>query len=134
VFCADLVRHLDLKLTIEFVEASSYGQSSDTSGNVQIKRDFDVDISGKHVLLVEDIIDTGLTLSRLHDMLMVRRPATLTLCTLLDKPDRRTVDMHPDYCGFVIPDEFAVGYGLDYAGHYRNLPDICVLDASVYTK
>ncbi len=132
VFCADLVRHLDLKLTIEFLEASSYGKSSDTSGNVQIKRDFDVDISGKHVLLVEDIVDTGLTLRRLKDMLLVRQPESLSICTLLDKPSRRKVGIHADYLGFTIPDEFVVGYGLDYAGCYRNLPDLCVLDASVY--
>ena len=134
VFCADLVRHLDLPLAIEFVEASSYGQSSDTSGNVQIKRDFDVDISGKHVLLVEDIVDTGLTLKRLKDMLLVRQPETLSICALLDKPSRRTVDLKPDYLGFTIPDEFVVGYGLDYAGRYRNLPDLCILDKSVYAK
>jgi len=134
VFCADLVRQLDLKLTIEFVEASSYGQSSDTSGNVQIKRDFDVDISGRHVLLVEDIVDTGLTLKRLKDMLLVRQPSTLSICTLLDKPSRRKVDMRADYLGFTIPDEFVVGYGLDYAGRYRNLPDLCVLEPYVYAK
>lgn len=134
VFCADLVRQLDLKLSIEFLEASSYGQSSNTSGNVQIRRDLGEDISGKHVLLVEDIVDTGLTLSRLRDMLLVRRPASLKICTLLDKPSRREVDIPVDYLGFSIPDEFVVGYGLDYAGCYRNLPDICVLDASVYQK
>ncbi len=134
VFCADLVRHLDLDVSIEFLEASSYGNGSSNSGNVQIRRDFDVDISGKHVLLVEDIVDTGLTLSRLREMLLTRQPGTLKICTLLDKPERRRVKMHPDYCGFIIPDEFAVGYGLDYAGRYRNLKDICVLDASVYAK
>ncbi len=134
VFCADLVRHLDFDLSIEFLEASSYGQSSNTSGNVQILRDFEVDISGKHVLLVEDIVDTGLTLSRLKAMMQTRQPATLKICTLLDKPDRRKVEMQPDYCGFTIPDEFVVGYGLDYAGRYRNLKDICILDACVYAK
>lgn len=134
VFCADLVRHLDLPLTLEFVEASSYGHSSDTSGNVQIRRDFDIDIGGRNVLLVEDIVDTGLTLQRLRDMLMVRRPKSLRICTLLDKPDRRRVDMKADYCGFTIPDEFVVGYGLDYAGYYRGLGDICVLSPSVYAR
>jgi hypoxanthine phosphoribosyltransferase len=134
MFCADLVRHLDLPLTLEFLEASSYGYSSRTSGNVQIRRDFDVDIGNKNVLLVEDIVDTGLTLLRLREMLMVRKPKSLRICTLLDKPERRKVEMQPDYLGFTIPDEFVVGYGLDYAGHYRSLKDICVLDASVYTK
>jgi hypoxanthine phosphoribosyltransferase len=134
VFCADLIRHLDLDLTVEFLEASSYGSSSENSGNVQIRRDFEVDISGRNVLLVEDIVDTGLTLSRLRDMIQIRQPASLKICALLDKPDRRKVFLLPDYLGFTIPDEFVVGYGLDYAGHYRNLKDICILEASVYTN
>lgn len=134
VFCADLVRELSMPMTIEFLVASSYGAQSQSSGNVQIKKDFETDISGKHVLLVEDIVDSGLTLSRLKEMLMVRQPASLKICTLLNKPARRKVELVADYCGFDIPDEFVVGYGLDYAGHYRNLKDICILDESVYAN
>lgn len=134
VFCADLVRELSMTMTIEFLVASSYGVQSKTSGNVQIKKDFETDISGKHVLLVEDIVDSGLTLSRLKEMLLVRQPASLKICTLLNKPARRKVDLVADYCGFDIPDEFVVGYGLDYAGRYRNLKDICILDESVYAN
>ena len=134
VFCADLVRELSMPMTIEFLVASSYGAQSQSSGNVQIKKDFETDISGKHVLLVEDIVDSGLTLSRLKEMLMVRQPASLKICTLLNNPARRKVELVADYCGFDIPDEFVVGYGLDYAGHYRNLKDICILDESVYAN
>lgn len=134
VFCADLVRELSMPMTIEFLVASSYGAQSQSSGNVQIKKDFETDIGGKHVLLVEDIVDSGLTLSRLKEMLMVRQPASLKICTLLNKPARRKVELVADYCGFDIPDEFVVGYGLDYAGHYRNLKDICILDESVYAN
>ena len=94
--------------------------------------DFEVDISGKHVLLVEDIIDTGLTLSRLRQMLGVRNPASLKIVTLLDKPERRRVDITPDYCGFTIPDKFVVGYGLDYNNLYRNLPEVCILKEELY--
>ena len=129
---ADLARHIDVPMTIEFLSASSYAKGTETTGNVQIRQDFEVDISGKHVLLVEDIIDTGLTLSRLRQMLGVRNPASLKIVTLLDKPERRRVDITPDYCGFTIPDKFVVGYGLDYNNLYRNLPEVCILKEELY--
>ena len=121
-----------MPMTIEFLSASSYAKGTETTGNVQIRQDFEVDISGKHVLLVEDIIDTGLTLSRLRQMLGVRNPASLKIVTLLDKPERRRVDITPDYCGFTIPDKFVVGYGLDYNNLYRNLPEVCILKEELY--
>ena len=130
IFVADLARHMPM--TIEFLSASSYAKGTETTGNVQIRQDFEVDISGKHVLLVEDIIDTGLTLSRLRQMLGVRNPASLKIVTLLDKPERRRVDITPDYCGFTIPDKFVVGYGLDYNNLYRNLPEVCILKEELY--
>lgn len=132
IFSADLARHIDVPMTIEFLSASSYAKGTETTGNVQIRQDFEVDISGKHVLLVEDIIDTGLTLSRLRQMLGVRNPASLKIVTLLDKPERRRVDITPDYCGFTIPDKFVVGYGLDYNNLYRNLPEVCILKEELY--
>lgn len=132
IFSADLARHIDLPMTVEFLSASSYTHGTESTGNVQIRQDFEIDIAGKHVLLVEDIMDTGLTLSRLRQMLSVRKPASLKIVTLLDKPERRRVDIAPDYCGFEIPDKFVVGYGLDYNDHYRNLPDVCVLKEEMY--
>lgn len=132
IFAADLARHIDVPMTIEFLSASSYAKGTEITGNVQIRQDFEVDISGKHVLLVEDIIDTGLTLSRLRQMLGVRNPASLKIVTLLDKPERRRVDITPDYCGFTIPDKFVVGYGLDYNNLYRNLPEVCILKEELY--
>ncbi|MBQ6692012.1 MAG: hypoxanthine phosphoribosyltransferase [Clostridia bacterium] len=133
VFCADLVRALTVPATIEFLSASSYGKASVSSGNVQIKSDFEVDIHDKNVLLVEDIMDSGLTLNRLKEMLQVRQPRSLKIVALLDKPERRRVDLQADYIGFTIPDEFVVGYGLDYASQYRQLPDIGVLKPEIYT-
>jgi hypoxanthine phosphoribosyltransferase len=129
IFMSDLVRSLDRSLDarMDFIAVSSYGNASTSSGAVKMIKDMDTHIEGKNVILVEDIMDTGLTLSYLREMLMARGPETLKTCVLLEKPDRKKVDFIMDYRGFTIPDEFVVGYGLDYAGKWRNLPDIwCV--------
>ncbi|RDV83661.1 hypoxanthine phosphoribosyltransferase [Ammonifex thiophilus] len=132
IFLADLVRKLPFPVEIDFLAVSSYGKSSVSSGVVRITKDLDYDITGKRILLVEDIVDTGLTLNYLLGHLKSRQPQLLKVCVLLDKPERRKVPVQVDYVGFTIPDEFVVGYGLDYAGRYRNLPDICVLKREVY--
>lgn len=134
IFFADLIREIDLPVQTDFMAISSYGSATKSSGVVRILKDLDKDIVGKHVLVVEDIIDSGLTLSFLRENLLSRGAASLKICTLLDKPDRRKVDLHVDYAGFQIPDEFVVGYGLDYAEIYRNLPDIGVLRPEIYEK
>ncbi len=126
VFFADLIRMLDIPVEVDTIVASSYGAGMTTSGSVRISKDIKYDISGKHVILVEDIIDTGVTLKTLTKMLETRAPESLRVCSLLDKPSRRKVDFEGDYVGFKIPDEFVVGYGLDYAEQYRNLPEVCV--------
>ena len=131
VFMADLVRHSDFPLTLDFMAASSY-HGAQSSGKVNIQLDLHDDIAGRDVLLVEDILDTGNTLSKLVAELRSRNPASLKLCVLLDKPDRRTQPIQADYVGFTIPDAFVVGYGLDYEQQYRNLPYIGVLKPSVY--
>ncbi len=125
-FLTDLVRHMPgtLDVRVDFMSVSSYGDDTKSSGTVRILRDIGSDIEGKHVLLVEDIIDTGLTLSYLLELLRTRRPASLRTCVLLDKNARREVPVPIDYCGFAIPDAFVVGYGLDCAGKWRHLPDI----------
>ena len=128
MFFADLVRQINVPLNIDFMVASSYGSGTETSGSVKIKKDLDVDIKGRHVLLVEDIIDSGRTLSYLMDILGKRNPRSLRLCTLLDKPERRVTPVEVDYTCFNIPDEFVVGYGLDYAQKYRNLPFIGIVE------
>ena len=132
VFMADLSRSLDILCRVDFMSVSSYGAGTTSSGQVQITKDLSEDITGRHVIVVEDILDSGNTLSYLLNILEHRHPASIRLCTLLDKPDRRTkpVDLH--YCGFTIPDAFVVGYGLDYAEKYRNLPYIGVLKPEVY--
>ncbi len=132
MFFADLTRNINIPLNIDFMVASSYGNGTETSGKVNIKKDLSVDIKGRHVLLVEDIIDSGVTMSQLMEVLQQREPASLKLCALLSKPSRRQIDVKIDYCGFEIPDEFVVGYGLDYAEKYRNLPVIGVLKPEVY--
>lgn len=132
IFMSDLIRRLTIPLSIDYVAVSSYGRSTDSSGVVRIVKDLDEPIEGRHVLVVEDIVDTGLTLRYLLDNLQSRGPQLVAVCVLLDKPSRRKVDIKPDYCGFEIPDEFVVGYGLDYAENYRNMPFIGVLDRSVY--
>jgi hypoxanthine phosphoribosyltransferase len=127
VFLSDLMRHLELPCEIDFMDISSYGTGTQTSGVVRILKDLEEDITGRHVLIIEDIIDTGLTLSYLRRMLLQRGPASLEICALLSKPSRRQVDLSVKYLGFEVPDEFVIGYGIDYAGAYRNLPDIRAL-------
>jgi hypoxanthine phosphoribosyltransferase len=134
VVMGDLMRCIDLPCEIDFMDISSYGSGSSSSGVVRILKDLDEDISGRHVLIVEDIIDTGLTLSYLRRSLLARKPASLETFALLTKPSRRSVEFDVKYLGFEVPDEFVVGYGLDYAGSYRNLPDICVLKEEVFGK
>ena len=124
VFLSDLMRHLQMPCEIDFMEVSSYGAGTQSSGVVRILKDLEEDITGRHVLLVEDIIDTGLTLSYLRRALLQREPASLEICALLSKPSRRQVDLRVRYLGFEVPDEFVIGYGIDFAGAYRNLPDI----------
>lgn len=132
IFMADLVRQLELPLSLDFLSASSYGAGTVSSGKVNIRLDLQEDIAGRDVLLVEDILDTGNTLSKLVAELQGRGPASLKLCVLLDKPDRRTKPIQADYVGFTIPDAFVVGCGLDYDQRYRNLPYIGILKPSVY--
>ena len=122
-FTAELAKHIKLPTIIDFMSVSSYGSGTVSSGNIKIKKDLEESIEGENVIIVEDIIDSGNTLSRLMKIFEARKPKSITLCTLLDKPDRRVVDdVNVDYTGFVIPDEFVVGYGLDYDQRYRNLP------------
>lgn len=130
LFMSDLMRVIPIPVACDFVAISSYGMETHTSGIVRLIKDLDAEISGRHVLVVEDIVDTGLTLSYLLDILRARHPTSLKVCTLLQKPARKKVDVPLDYCGFTIPDEFVVGYGLDYAEKYRNLPFIGVLKMS----
>ena len=127
IVLGDLMRNIDLPCEIDFMDISSYGTGTSSSGVVRILKDLEEDITGRHVLIVEDIIDTGLTLSYLRRSLLARRPASLEVCALLTKPSRRRVELDVKYIGFEVPDEFVVGYGLDYAGAYRNLPDIRAL-------
>lgn len=127
IFLSDLAREIDLDLTVDFISVSSYGDSTQSSGVVRIIKDIDSDITGKHVLLVEDLIDTGLTLKYLKELFNTKGCASVKLAAIMDKPDRRKVDLHVDYVGIEIPDEFVVGYGLDYAGKYRNLPEVYVI-------
>jgi hypoxanthine phosphoribosyltransferase len=134
VFLSDLMRHLQLPCEIDFMDISSYGTGTQSSGVVRILKDLEEDITGRHVLIVEDIVDTGLTLSYLLRSLQARKPASLEICALLTKPSRRRVELDIKYLGFEVPDEFVVGYGLDFAGAYRNLPDICVLKPEVFAK
>lgn len=121
MFMADLVREINLPVEVEFMTTSSYGSDMTTNHDVKISKDLDGDIRGRHVLIVEDIIDTGYTLQKVRDILNLREPASLQICTLLDKPSRREVEVPVQWVGFTIPDEFVVGYGIDYAQCYRNL-------------
>jgi hypoxanthine phosphoribosyltransferase len=132
VFCADLVRELDSPVKMEFMVLSSYGASSVSTGAVRIQYDLEEDIEGKNVLIVEDIVDTGLTLNYLTNTLRSRNPKTLKVCCLFDKPYRRKADFIPDYIGFKVPDVFIVGYGLDYAEKYRNLKYAGELKTDIY--
>ncbi|TCN81389.1 hypoxanthine phosphoribosyltransferase [Shewanella fodinae] len=124
VFMADLCRRIKGHVEIDFMSVSSYGNTMTSSRDVKILKDVQSDIAGRHVLIVEDLIDSGNTLNKVREMLRLRDPKSLALCTLLDKPDRREVDVPVDFVGFTIPDEFVVGYGIDYAEQYRNLPYI----------
>ncbi len=134
VFMADLLRSVDVRCTMDFMAVSSYGAGTTTTGAVKINKDLSQDIEGRHVVIVEDILDSGVTLSYLVNYLSVRKPASIKLVTLLDKPARRKADIRADYKGFEVPDAFVVGYGLDYAEEYRNLPYIGVLKPKVYSK
>lgn len=128
IFLADLVRAVRLeRMQMNFMMVSSYGSGTRSSGNITIKKDLDIDLAGKHVLIVEDIIDSGNTLTYLKKYLANRQAASVKVCTILDKPSRRETDLVPDYRGFEIPDAFVVGYGLDYDERFRELPDLCIL-------
>ena len=127
IFLADLLRELKLSVSVDFIAVSSYGKGSLPSGEVRITKDLDQSIEGLNVLIVEDILDTGLTLNYLFRILQSRKPKSLRIAALLDKPARRVKEVPVDYIGFKIPDEFVVGYGLDYGERYRNLPDVCVV-------
>jgi hypoxanthine phosphoribosyltransferase len=127
-FLSDLMRHLEVNCEVDFMAVSSYGSSTDSSGIVRILKDLDAPIEGRDVLIVEDIVDSGLTLSYLFRMLRARNPATLEVCALLTKPERREVDLPIRYVGFEIPNRFAIGYGLDHAERFRNLPYVAVLE------
>ena len=132
MFMADLMRHLDIRCAIDFMAFSSYGNNTSTSGEVRVLKDLDSKLEGKDVLIVEDILDSGVTLAYLKKMLSARNPRSIRIATLLDKPERRKADVKADYVGAVVPDRFIVGYGLDYAEQYRNLPYIGVLKPEIY--
>ena len=134
IFMADLMREITVPCAIDFLSVSSYGSGTSTTGEVRILKDLDASLEGKDVLVVEDILDSGVTLSYLLKNLSARNPASIRLCTFLDKPERRRVEVKADYIGASVPDEFIVGYGLDYAELYRNLPYVGVLKPEVYTK
>ncbi|WP_419761871.1 hypoxanthine phosphoribosyltransferase [Caldalkalibacillus salinus] len=132
LFMSDLVKRMDIHLEMDFMDVSSYGNSTRSSGEVKIVKDLNTSVEGRDVLIVEDIIDSGLTLKYLVELLHYRKARSVKIVTLLDKPHNRTVDLSPDLAGFVVPDEFVVGYGLDYAEKYRNLPYIGILKPEVY--
>jgi hypoxanthine phosphoribosyltransferase len=134
VFLSDLMKKISIPVEIDFLSLSSYGDSTESSGVVKIRKDIDSDISGKKVIIVEDIIDSGLTLKYLKDYFQKHNPSSVRICTLLDKPKAHKTELHIDYCGFEIGNEFVVGYGLDYAEKYRNLPYIGILKEEIYTK
>lgn len=132
IFMADLTRAIDLPVTVDFMAVSSYGAGTKSSGQVEIKKDLSDSIEGRDLIIVEDILDSGNTLYYLMSILKARKPASIRICTLMDKPDRRTQPIVADYVGFEIPDAFVVGYGLDYNEKYRNLPYVGILKPSVY--
>ncbi len=132
VFMADLMRAVDLYCDIDFMAVSSYGSGTTTTGAVKINKDLTYNVEGRHIILIEDILDSGVTLSYLKKYIEARKPASIRICTLLDKPARRKADISADYVGFECPDAFIVGYGLDYAERYRNLPYIGVLKSEIY--
>lgn len=128
VFAADLIREIKGDIKVDFISVSSYGNDTETTGKVRLLKDLDANITNQNVVVVEDIIDSGLTLNFLRDHLKTHKPKQIKICTLLDKPERRRVELPVDYVGFVIPDEFIVGYGIDYAQMYRNLPYIATVE------
>jgi len=132
IFMADLIREIDLPMDIDFLVASSYANSTETSGNVKIIKDINIDVENKVVIIVEDIIDTGLTMYNLKEIFKVRKCKEFKICTLLDKKERRKIEIEADYIGFDVPNYFVVGYGLDYNGKYRNLQEIGVLKPEIY--
>ena len=132
IFMADLIRSITIPCTVDFMAVSSYGKKSVTTGAVKIIKDLEFDIEGRHVIVVEDILDSGITLSYIMNLMNAKSPASISLCTLLDKPARRINPVQVDYEGFEIPDEFVVGYGLDYSERYRNLPYIGILSPRIY--
>lgn len=132
VFLSDLLRQITIPCHVDFMATASYGTGTESSGIVRILKDLEQSIEGRHVVIVDDIIDTGLTMDYLLETLKARYPVSLTVCALLDKRPRRRREVRIDYCGFEIPDEFVVGYGLDFAGRYRNLPFVCVLKPEIY--
>ena len=132
IFTADLLRHITVPCSLDFVAISSYGKESRSSGVVRIIKDLDESVESRHVLIVEDIVDTGLTLNYLLDLMRHRNVASVRVCSMLDKPSRRLTSVHLDYVGFEVPDEFVVGYGLDFAQRYRNLPYVGILQPEVY--
>ncbi len=134
IFFADLVRAVSLPVKFDFMIASSYENRAVSSGSVEIKKDFSYGVEGKHLILIEDIVDSGITMHYLLDYLHRKNPASLKLCALMDKVSRRREKVDIDYCGFEVPDEFLVGYGLDYAGRYRNLPYVGILKREIYEK
>ena len=134
VFFADMIRAIPIDCQIDFMAVSSYGGGTESSGKIQVKKDLSADIEGRHVVILEDILDTGLTLRHTVDYLMTKHPASLKICTLLDKPDRRKAEIQADYIGFTVPNLFVVGYGLDFDERYRNLPYIGVLKPEAYMK
>ncbi len=127
MFLSDLTRHIEVDMTVDFLGLSSYGNKTETSGEVRLTQDLSMPIENRHVLIVEDIVDTGLTMQYLLNNLQTRRPASISVCTLLDKPENRRAEVALDYVGFTIPDKFVIGYGLDYAQYHRNLPFIGVV-------
>ena len=133
IFMADLIRAIALPCEVDFITVSSYGKNATTTGSVRILKDLDCDIGGRDVIIVEDILDSGTTLGYIMNVMEARHPSSLAICTLLDKPERRRVTVDARYVGFRTPDEFLVGYGLDYAGRYRNLPYIGILKREIYS-
>ncbi len=136
IFFADMIRKIDIPCQIDFMWLSSYGSGTSSNGQMLVRRDVSTDLKGRHVVVLEDIFDTGNSLQFTYEHLLTKEPASLKICTLLDKPDRRNpaVTVKPDYTGFVIPNEFVVGYGLDFDEHYRNLPYVGVLKPEAYRK
>jgi hypoxanthine phosphoribosyltransferase len=134
VFLADLMREITIPVDMDLIAVSSYGASTQSSGVVRIIKDMDLSVADKHVLIVEDLVDTGLTLKHLKDLFNTRGPKSVKICTAFDKPSRRKIDIKIEYGGIVVPDKFIVGYGLDYDGKYRNLPEVCTLKKEIYSK